>query len=526
MSRAPYRSEIRDSVIESLLKKVGQRSYQYYLLSVTLEKIRLFAGARITFDFPVVALIGPNGGGKTTVLAACQSIYASARRRDLFQQSVIGDETPIDWTIEYEIVDRAINRPGPISGVLKYNGDEWEDRKTDGGSWRLDKEKREVSFLGVKRTLPLADDATFHMRTRLTSKKKHRKTEHQKTPFDEKLAAVIRQEGERILGKSLAEYQFFTVTSTVKQWASRRSPEHSLTAPLFVGKNNIGTFSELNFGAGESSVLRIVAAIEAMPDSSLILIDEIENGLHPVAVRRLVEYLIDVAKRKSCQVIFTTHSDYALDPLPGRAIWACLYGRVQKGKLSVDALRAVLGSVDKRLAVFVEDAFAAHWIIAALREGARRSLDEVGVYDVGGDGNAVAAHRAHRNNPSITFGSLCYLDGDSQQKVDHPHGIFRLPGEMPERTIIEDVMANPAKSIPLLTAACHTSASRQADVQDAIESARRTNRDRHTLFRLVGEELGDVPESVIRGAFLSVWAQEYPEQVQAILKPILAALGQ
>jgi hypothetical protein len=55
---------------------------------------------------------------------------------------------------------------------------------------------------------------------------------------------------------------------------------------------------------------------------------------------------------------------------------------------------AVVGKVDKRLAVFVEDEFAARWIEAALREGARASLGEVGVYPIGGDGNAVATHRA------------------------------------------------------------------------------------------------------------------------------------
>ena len=52
----------------------------------------------------------------------------------------------------------------------------------------------------------------------------------------------------------------------------------------------------------------MVAEIEASPDSSLILIEEIENGLHPVATRRMVEYLIDVAERKKAQAIFTTTS--------------------------------------------------------------------------------------------------------------------------------------------------------------------------------------------------------------------------
>ena len=65
-----YRSEIRDSVIRSLLEKVRKADYGQYLLAVRLEKIRLFRGAQVNFDFPVTALVGPNGGGKSTILGA------------------------------------------------------------------------------------------------------------------------------------------------------------------------------------------------------------------------------------------------------------------------------------------------------------------------------------------------------------------------------------------------------------------------------------------------------------------------
>ena len=103
---------------------------------------------------------------------------------------------------------------------------------------------------------------------------------------------------------------------------------HTSKQTLFVGKNEISEFSEFNFGAGESSVLRIVAEIESLSDGSLLLIDEVENGLHPIAVRRLVEYLIEVGEKRRIQSIFTTHSDYALTPLPPEAIWASIDGRL------------------------------------------------------------------------------------------------------------------------------------------------------------------------------------------------------
>jgi hypothetical protein len=49
---------------------------------------------------------------------------------------------------------------------------------------------------------------------------------------------------------------------------------------------------------------------------------------------------------------------------------------VQQGKLSVEALRAVSGKIDKRLAIFVEDEFAGQWLLTVLREGASEFVDE------------------------------------------------------------------------------------------------------------------------------------------------------
>jgi hypothetical protein len=293
---------------------------------------------------------------------------------------------------------------------------------------------------------------------------------------------------------------------------------------MYVGKNEIASYSELNFGAGESSVLRIIADIESMADNSLVLIDEVENGLHPVAVRRLVEYLIDVAERKKIQAIFTTHSDYALDPLPGEAIWACLDGRLQQGKLSVTALRAVSGRIDKRLAIFVEDDFVSHWIGAVIREKLEDSIDEVGLYSVGGDGNAVKTHIAHLANPSIPFKSLCYIDGDSKQKENSSEAIYRLPGAVPETTVFNAVLGNLKSNIALLTVACQRPLDRQDEVAKAIEAVSRTNRDPHLLFVQIGEKLGFVPEAIIRGAFLSIWIQENAINADEIAAPIIASL--
>jgi len=197
---------------------------------------------------------------------------------------------------------------------------------------------RNLRYFGINRTVPAGEKPQF--------KKLMKPSYHHEYPIldVDALAAI---EIEKVLGKSVSSF---------------RQTKFGSTGLFFVGKNKGNEYSEFHFGAGESSIIRIISEIESLPNSSLVLIEEIENGLHPVAVRCLVEYLIAVAERKSIQSIFTTHSDDALDPLPPEAIWSCLDGQVQQGKLSVAALRAVTGRVDTDLVIFSEDKFSNAWI--------------------------------------------------------------------------------------------------------------------------------------------------------------------
>ncbi|CAA7628060.1 conserved hypothetical protein [Candidatus Terasakiella magnetica] len=269
----------------------------------------------------------------------------------------------------------------------------------------------------------------------------------------------------------------------------------------------------------------MVAKIERAPENSLILIEEIENGLHPVATRRMVEYLIDVADRKSIQAIFTTHSDFALEPLPNEAIWACISGRLRQGKLSVEALRAVSGRIDKKLAIFTEDEFSKAWVDAILREKLGSDYDQVEVHAVHGDGNAVSIHRAHMANPAIQSKSMCVLDGDSQQIDDDSCNIFRLPGGKPELSVFEFVRNRLKCDIAILTVSCQRAPECQDIVRNAVEEVAKTNRDAHLLFNQVGIKIGFVPEAIVRGAFLSIWVRANGDFCDRIAQRIKELIG-
>lgn len=102
-------SEIRQSKLSSLSERVRRHNYAKYLLSVQLSKVRGFSGARVSFDFPVTALVGPNGGGKSTVLGAAACAYKDVKPGTFFPKSSIGDNSMSEWSIEYELIDKSIN---------------------------------------------------------------------------------------------------------------------------------------------------------------------------------------------------------------------------------------------------------------------------------------------------------------------------------------------------------------------------------------------------------------------------------
>lgn len=78
-------------------------------------------------------------------------------------------------------------------------------------------------------------------------------------------------------------------------------------------------YSSFNMGAGEDVLIELFGALQDCPPGSLIVVEEIELGLHPAALRTLAEHLMSVAKDKHLQIIVSTHSPDFLDSLPRAA---------------------------------------------------------------------------------------------------------------------------------------------------------------------------------------------------------------
>jgi predicted ATPase len=71
---------------------------------------------------------------------------------------------------------------------------------------------------------------------------------------------------------------------------------------------------------GTLRVLAIAAALLSATEGGLIVIEEIDNGVHPSRVKSLITSIQEIAKRRNLQVLISTHNPALMDAIPDSAL--------------------------------------------------------------------------------------------------------------------------------------------------------------------------------------------------------------
>lgn len=529
-------TQLRHSDIEALKNRVAKDQYGHYLKEIHFGKLRGLSGCKIRFDFPVTAVVGPNGSGKSTVLGAAGLICRGLAPRTFFARAGSYDTDMKGWSVRYSYL-----APDKKSiGNMKNSTASYRQAK-----WNRDAVDRPVSYVGITRTIPAAE------RKNLSKFVSGGFVGDSEEPLSEDTRVAVAA----ILGKNADNYIRVYEGGKVDPEKSVGKTIFAASAPrdngddgssVLAGKGlypEMPSYSEFHFGAGEASIISIVDEVERAPSESLILIEEIENGLHPVATRRLVEYLVDVAKRKSCQVIFTTHSNDALKPLPSDAVWSVSRGKLYQGKLDIASLRALTGEIDTTCAIFTEDEFSSKLARESLQsyrrelEGETQTVDisQVEIHHLGGEGQ-VRQHTAHHNgDPTIKFPVIGLLDGDQRntgtkfnseaswisegESIDFRQFTY-CPGDGdPERAVYDDVVSaierknNLSDPTAKITVALGFPTEDQKRVRNQILEIGITTRDAHLLYARLGEALDFTAADTVERIFIDQWALLYPAKV-------------
>ena len=115
--------------------------------------IRGWEGQRIDFPFPLMAICGENGSGKSTIIQSAASIYAPPANRDGFFASDFFPDTAWDKIRNAQI--RASVREGQSSIVTSV--------RKPGERWRGNPERREraVEYIDLTRVQPVSARVGF-----------------------------------------------------------------------------------------------------------------------------------------------------------------------------------------------------------------------------------------------------------------------------------------------------------------------------------------------------------------------------
>ena len=84
---------------------------------------------------------------------------------------------------------------------------------------------------------------------------------------------------------------------------------------------------------GTLRVLAIAAALLSAPTGGLVVIEEIDNGVHPSRARELLANILAASKKNSLRVLLTSHNPALLDTLPKESVpdVVCCYRDPEQG---------------------------------------------------------------------------------------------------------------------------------------------------------------------------------------------------
>lgn len=393
-----------ESDLDKSLRKWFANDYSKRMLRyLGLEKGRLRSVSNFSMDFnyPISAIAGKNGAGKSTLIALACCAYHSQKGgykpqkriqpyytfKDFFIQRPEENSANEDVVIRYKF---AVDN---FSDKKKYpdgKGIGFQLRKKSAkGKWNDYKLRlsKPTVFLGIERIVPHSE--------RSQSKSYSKAFSDIKTSgWEVKVKEVV---GE-ILGKQYDEFKLL------------RHSKYSLP----VVKVNGMVYSGFNMGAGENALFEIFSSIYESGGKSLIVIDEIELGLHSEAQRKLMKALKETCQATHTQVICTTHSRDIFDCLPedARFFIEQIGGKTKITQgISSDFAMAKLGArQDRELQIFVEDDIAQAVITGVLNATTRTRVDIVRIGSAAAMARQLAAAYVRGEHRKI----VAVFDGDQQ----------------------------------------------------------------------------------------------------------------
>ena len=381
-----------------MLQKLWETDESYQKLtelSFNEIGIRGVKDITINFNYPITAIAGTNGIGKTTILQTLACLFHNKDKNHKpyrFSNSKI--QQSYYTFADFFVIARGENKGAGAELNFKFikpnTRADYIIRK--GARWSKYERRpyRHIDFLGISRVLPSYEFAIF----KSTFSGDYTASNNIILTDDEKQAIsnITSKNLTSIHEESCAKIQNFTLSRIASDGIS---------------------YTSFNMGAGEEVAITLISRINKLPLGSLVLIEEIELGLHPKAQKKLIESIMKIVKEKKLQLVFTTHSPYIFDILPPQA--KILLKKVSD-KLEVIqspsntmAFIELTGDDKKDLTIYVEDEIAKQLVEGLFNSSISKRIQ---IIDVGSKENVVRMTSAHHINPELGI-AIGIPDGDA-----------------------------------------------------------------------------------------------------------------
>jgi predicted ATPase len=406
----------RDQLQKKYAAKNRYANFGPSLKSVRIQGFRGVNDLTVEFLFPIVAISGLNGAGKSTVGQLCLGAYRKPSTvtgikrfyvRDFFPASA-ADPNPFgpDSSVVFEYNTTDVDNPQTLTVTRAVK--EWSGYKRQ--------PERSCYYIGFTIYIPKVEQRDLSM---------YRAAEIQ-LGAKRAIPDDVKDRVGRILGQQYQALHFQGITHGPRQ------------GELGIASRFGAQYSENNMGFGEGRTLYLVDLLENSPEQSLFVIEEPETSLHENAQFERGKYMLDVCNRRHHQIVLTTHSSTLLNALPADARVMLLRdhaGVAAFPQMSAARARSVLSAGQHReLCVLVEDDFAKLLLTEMVRSVDPMLLKCMEVHGVG-DTKAVRSGALLMQRLKRAYAAVRDPDIGPEPAI----GLFSFPGTTPpEREVFEN----------------------------------------------------------------------------------------
>ncbi len=450
-------------IIAKIKEDFNNGKFDNFITEINLPYFKnIKIGSKINFTFPLTVLIGQNGCGKSSCLQAIKGCpegnspsenWFSTPIDEITQKDVsskypkISAVWPTIWykyinnNIEYEVLYQAVYR--------KNDPDYWEKREPVQSYGMTTKVRdprisKNVVYIDFRGELSAFDKYFYfgerHTKPNISANKKQDYLRYQgqklKKVFNESKQYVIpHSNGAKYYNElpiDFTEKELECINQILgKNYTEAKLVYHHLFesygASILFKTDNLN-YSEAFAGSGEMSASILVYKVLNASEGSLILLDEPEVSLHPLAQEKLRDFLLSQILEKRLQVVVSTHSPSFVNGLPKESIKVFreeISGAFEVlANVSYQAAFKVVGfSLLSTPVIFVEDNLAKNIIIAVrdkYKEEESINYENISIRtNFGGADNLYqdAASLATRFDESVNKNYYFALDGDKETET-------------------------------------------------------------------------------------------------------------